>query len=190
MRHSATSPQEERSQNCRAAACRRAGWIKRRGNNSGFTILEVAMASFVMAFGIATSVIAMQMGFRAVDVARDSTLAAQIMQSEIERLRLWPWSKTTNPVSPAVEPVDSIIELPASETVSLTSMFATNAQLAAKFTVLREVETDPSRSDVRYINITVTWKSYDGRSHSRNFSTMYAKNGLYDYYYTLANPGT
>jgi hypothetical protein len=128
------------------------------------------------------------MGFRSIDVARDSTLAAQIMQSEIERLRLWPWSKITAPPSPAVEPVDSIIELPATETVSLTSMFATNAQLAAKFTVVRKVEVDTARpADVRNITITVTWKSYDGRTHSREFKTMYAKNGLYDYYYTLAN---
>jgi Tfp pilus assembly protein PilV len=145
--------------------------------------VEVAMATFVMAFGIASSIIALQTGFRAIDVARDQTLASQIMQSEIERLRLWPWNKTT-PASV----VDSIIELPSSEAVSLTSTFASNATVAARFSVRRTVTNDPADAsrDVRYITIVVTWKSVDGRSHMRKFTTMYAKDGLYDYYYTLA----
>src|SRR5262245_11393882 len=101
-----------------------------RSSLRGFTIIEVAMATFVMAFGISTSIIALQMGFKAINVARDETLASQIMQSEIERLRLWPWSKTT----PAGV-VDSIVELPATETVSLGSTFASNAAIAARFNV-------------------------------------------------------
>lgn len=142
--------------------------------------MEVAMATFVMAFGIATSIIALQTGFRALDVARDSTLASQIMQSEIERLRLWPWANAT-------AAVDSITELPASETVSLATMFASNPTLAAKFTVTRTVASDPDRpGDVRIITITVAWHGYDGRAQTRSFTTMYSKNGLYDYYYTLA----
>jgi Tfp pilus assembly protein PilV len=155
----------------------------RRQGERGFTIFEVAMASFIMAFGIATSIIALQMGFRAMDVARDETLASQIMQSEIERVRLWPWSKTT----PAGV-VDSIIELPSTEAVNLATTFASNATVAKRFSVTRTVATDPLEPtrNVRYITIAVTWKSYDGRSHTRTFTTLYSKDGLYDYYYTLA----
>ena len=162
---------------------KQAGTWKQLRPDGGFTIVEVAMATFVMAFGISTSIIALQMGFKAIDVARDETLASQIMQSEIERLRLWPWSKTT-PASV----IDSIVELPASETVSLASTFASNAAVASRFSVVRTVTNDPSDTtrNVRYITVAVTWKSYDGRSHTRNFTTLYAKEGLYDYYYTLA----
>jgi hypothetical protein len=141
------------------------------------------MATFVMAFGIATSIIALQMGFRAIDVARDGTLAAQIMQSEIERLRLLPWNNSSTAA------VDSIAELPASETISLGTMFTTSAPLTSKYTVTRTITSDSARpDDVRYITLMVGWQSSDGRRHSRSFTTMYAKNGLYDYYYTLANP--
>jgi Tfp pilus assembly protein PilV len=151
------------------------------GRQAGFTLIEVCLATFVMIFGIATSLIVMQTGFKALDVARDSTLASQIMQSEIERIRLLPWNNTSTTA------VDSICELPASETVALSTMFTANATLAAKFTVTRSVTADGSRpDDVRYITISVDWKSYDGRSHVRSFSTMYVKNGLYDYYYTNA----
>jgi Tfp pilus assembly protein PilV len=146
---------------------------------AGFTIIEVALATFVMAIGIATSIIALQMGFKSLNVARDTTLAAQIMQSEIERLRMMPWSNPT-------VAIDSISELPGSEAVSLASMFTTNPQLAARFAVTRTVTDDGGRPGVRYITLSVTWNSYDGRSHVRSFTTMYCKNGLYDYYYTVA----
>lgn len=139
------------------------------------------MATFVLALGISTSIIALQTGFKSIDLARNSTLAAQIMQSEIERLRLWPWNNASTSAR------DSIYELVAEEDVPLASMFAANPELAAKFKVTRKVDPDSTRpDDVRYITITVEWKSYDGRSHTRSFRTMYAKNGLYDYYYTLA----
>ena len=156
---------------------------RRTSRVAGFTIVEVAMATFVMAFGIATAIIALQMGFKSLDVARDATLASQIMQSEIERLRLMPWNNLSTTA------VDSICELLEKEEVSLASMFASNPRLINKFSVVRTVTPDSDRpADVRYITIEVSWRAYDGQQHTRRFSTMYAKNGLYDYYYTLANP--
>ncbi len=132
------------------------------------------MASFVMAFGIATAIVAMQTGFRSIDVARGNTLASQIMQSEIERLRLKSWA--------------DISALPASEDVNLSTMFSSSSALASKFTVTRTVAVDTTRpADVKYITLSVTWRSADGLRHTRSFQTMYAKNGLYDYYYTLAH---
>lgn len=153
-----------------------------RRAQAGFTILEVALSAFVMALGIASAIIAMQMGFKSLNVARDSTLASQIMQSEIERIRLMPWNLPGGAV-------DSIVELPASESVSVASMFTANAQIASKFTVTRTVTDDATRpTEAKNITLAVSWNSYDGRSHTRTFSTMYCKNGLYDYYYTIAGP--
>lgn len=147
----------------------------------GFTILEVAIASSIMALGLATSIIVMQAGFKSVDVARDNTLASQILQSEMERLRLMAWD------NPGTAARDSIRELPESETVSLGSMFTTNAALANRFQVTRTVTPDSARpDDIRYITISVTWRTLDGRSQTRSFRSMYAKNGLYDYYTTVA----
>lgn len=152
-----------------------------RGNR-GFTIMEVAMASFIMAFGIGSSIVAMQSAFKSLDVARDTTLASQILQSEIERLRLMAWSNT------GTAAVDSIVELPESQAVNLSTMFSSSAALEKKFDVVRKVEVDEDRpTEVRYITISVQWRSYDGRTHNRSFRSMYAKNGLYDYYYTIAH---
>ncbi|MSU50893.1 MAG: hypothetical protein EXS37_17690 [Opitutus sp.] len=148
---------------------------RRLRSTRGFTIMEVALASFVLAMGISTSIIAMQSAFRFLDVARDTTLASQVLQSEIERLRMMSWAGVT--------------ALPASEVVNLSTMFSSDANLASRFTVVRAVASDADRpADVRIITLSVAWRSYDGRSHTRRFETKYVKNGLYDYYYTLARP--
>lgn len=148
---------------------------QRRPRESGFTIIEVAMASFVMAFGIATTIIAMQAGYKMVDVARGTTLASQVAQSEMERLRMLSWS--------------DIEALPASAAVDLSSVFTTNPTLAAQFSMVRlAVDVAGKVGSQREIILRVTWRSYDGRSHQRTFRTRYSKNGLYDYYYTLARP--
>ncbi len=153
-----------------------------RSRSAGFTIFEVAIAGAVMALGIATSIIAMQSSFKSIDVARDTTLASQILQSEMERLRLMAWNNT------ATTAVDSICELPEKEEVSLATMFSSSAAVASRFTVVRTVEIDSTRpTDVRYITIYVQWRTSDGRTQQRSFRSMYAKNGLYDYYYTLAH---
>jgi len=146
-----------------------------RPRGRGFTIIEVALAAFVMSFGLASSIIALQSGFRFLDVARDTTLASQILQSEIERIRMMSWA--------------NVSALPAEEAVDLATMFTSDVNLASRFTVRRLVSPDTSRpSDVRLIVIIVTWRSFDGRSHTRRFEAKYVKNGLYDYYYTLARP--
>ena len=73
-----------------APASRFAG-LRRRAT-AAFTIAEVMMSTFVLALGIATSIIAMQSGYKQIDLARGTTLAAQIMASEMERIRLMSWT--------------------------------------------------------------------------------------------------
>lgn len=162
----------------------------RRRADSGFTILEVSMASFVLALGIATSIIAMQSGFKTVDVARGTTLASQILQSEMERLRMMSWTAITA-LSTAT---DSTAPIPSGSPAGVemfdgATYFSSNADIAGKYTITRTVAADSTRpADVMNITIAVAWRSFDGRAHSRRFRSIYVKNGLYDYYYTLARP--
>lgn len=133
------------------------------------------MATFVMALGIATSIIAMQAGFKHLDLARGTTLASQILQSEMERIRLMSWTGVTS--------------MPATETFDGATYFSSSAKITGKYSVTRTVTADGARpTEARNIGISVTWKGYDGRPHARSFSSTYVKNGLYDYYYTIAHP--
>jgi hypothetical protein len=166
------------------------GSRRRRRFDSAFTIVEVSMATFVMAFGIATTIVAMQSGFKTIDVARGTTIASQILQSEMERLRLMSWT-TITALSTATDTVDPH---PAGSPAGVemfdgATYFSSSADVANKYTITRTVVADSARSsDVFNITISVRWQSYDLRWHTRSFTTMYAKNGLYDYYYTLARP--
>lgn len=148
--------------------------------NAAFTLVEVAIAAFVLALGIALSIVTIQAGYRTMDDARNLTIASQVLQSELERLRLLPWSSDTGG--------ESITGLATSETVDLTSSFTSNAQIAARFTLVRSVaQTSGREATMRDITLTVTWTGFYGVSHSRTFTTRYCKDGLYDYYYTIAS---
>ncbi|RXK55022.1 hypothetical protein ESB00_03740 [Oleiharenicola lentus] len=150
----------------------------RRAREAGMTIAEVIMASCVMAFAITTSITVMQSGFTTIDTARGNTLASQILQSEIERIRLMSWAKVTDP--------DLMM---GEHKVDLKEVFSTNSELAGKFSLVRTVKDDSTRSgEAVDIYLQVQWQSYDGRRHQRSFQTKYVKNGLYDYYYSLAGP--
>lgn len=144
------------------------------------------MASFVMAFSIATSIIAMQSGFKQIDLARGTTIASQIIQSETERLRLMNWTMiyalSTAAGSPTGQPAGTAIFDGATN-------FSSSADVAGKYTVTRRVTPDSARpTEVMNITVSVRWQTYDGRWHQRSFESLYAQNGLYDYYYTIAHP--
>lgn len=131
-----------------------------------------------MLFGIATSLTTLQFGVRSVDTARSMTLASQIMQSEMEILRLQNWAQITALDGRAVvDPATTI------STGSGTALDTTLTAIANRFTCVRTVEAISGRSDIRLITLSVSWSGVDGRTHELTYQTRYAKNGLSDYFY-------
>ncbi|MBI3887265.1 MAG: type II secretion system protein [Opitutae bacterium] len=138
----------------------------------GFTIVEVMMAAIVMAFAITTAITTMQRAFLALDTARNLTQANQIMQSEIERLRLKDWT-TVNAYSATAT------------AVTIDSSYTNNAFIGSRFTLTR-VATDVAGhplSGMKQVTFTISWNSYDRRTLSRSLTVYYGQNGLYDYFY-------
>lgn len=131
----------------------------------GFTLVEVMVASTVLVFGIVTAVTTSQRGLQALDTARNLTAASQIMQSEMERIRLLNWSQlqTLQQSGGATVPTDA-------------------AAGTARFTCTREI-TD-IKTDMKQITLTAVWRGYDGREHTARLITRYGKRGLNDYFYT------
>jgi Tfp pilus assembly protein PilV len=153
-------------------------------------MLETMMASFVMALGISTSIIAMQQGYKFLDVARGTTLASQIIQSEIERIRMMSWTNVTAMASAT----DTTAPYPSGSPAGVemfdgNTYFSSVSGLTGDYTITRTTTLDSTRSsDVALITVSVQWRTYDGRQQTRRFQMKYMKNGLYDYYYTLARP--
>jgi len=134
----------------------------------GFTILEVMMASIVMAFAITTSITTLQRGFLALDTARNTTLAGQIMQSELERMRLKDWT-----VVNAYEAGPT--------TLTLDTIYTSNAAIRDRFVLTRSAS--DVHTDMKKITFSISWRSSDGRDLNRTYSAYYGKNGLYDFFY-------
>lgn len=131
------------------------------------------MATFIMAFGISTSIIVIQRGFNTLDVARSTTLSSQILQSEMERLRLMSWT--------------DIAALPGSATVDLSTVITTSSAITSKFTLTRTMaDVSGKAGEMKEITLSVSFTTLDGRTLSRSFRTYYTNNGLYDYFYTVA----
>ncbi|HVZ66153.1 MAG TPA: hypothetical protein VG936_16415 [Lacunisphaera sp.] len=135
-----------------------------RAAHHAFTLVEVMIAAVVLIFGLVTAITTMQRGQQAVDTARNLALATQLMQSEMERLRLKSWSQ--------LEALQSSGET----TVTLDSAAGS---AAARFTCVRSITT--IKTDMKEITLTTTWSGYDGREHTARLITRYGKNGLNDY---------
>lgn len=126
------------------------------------------MAAIVMAFAITTAITTMQRGFLALDTARNITIAGQIMQSEFEKMRLLPWT--------TIDAYTNTTPAPAIDT-----SFTSNAYIGNRFTMTRDVTL--VRAGMKQFTLTVSWRSYDGRTITRSYSSYYGQNGLYDYFY-------
>lgn len=136
------------------------------------------MAAIVMVLGIVTSLTTLQFGMRSVDTARNMTLASQILQSELEILRLQNWAQISAlPASATVDPATSI------SSGSATTLDTTLNTIAGRFTCTRTVAAISGRADIKLITLDVSWSGIDGRSHTVTYQTRYAKNGLSDYFY-------
>lgn len=156
---------------------------RRARRTSGFTILEVMMSAFVLALGIATSITTLQYGMRMVDTARNTTLAGQIMQSEMEVLRLQNWAQIV-----ALQTAQVPANTPQTTSNSITTGTLTNldailTRIATNFVCTRLIEDISGKADMKLITLRVTWTGVDGRPHQLSFQTRYAKNGLSDYFY-------
>lgn len=134
----------------------------------GFTLVEVAIAAGVLALVITTSITTLQRAFLSLDTARNVTIAGQIMQSQMERLRLLDWGT-----------VDAYPAGPT--TLAIDTSFTSNAYIGNRFTLTRTVSL--VRTAVKQVTFTITWRGYDGRSETRSYLSYYAQNGLYDYFY-------
>jgi hypothetical protein len=159
------------------------GLVRRRLGEGAFTIMEVMMAAIVMAFAITTSITVMQRAFLAVDAARGVTYAAQIMQTELEKMRLSPWGNGLAGVGSGTTGVSAY---PTTATnVDIDSSFTGDPIIGAyirdRFTLTRTAAT-AGHTNMIQVTLTVTWRGYDGRTLSRSYITYYGQGGLYDYF--------
>lgn len=129
----------------------------------GFTIAEVMVAAAILALGVAGVITVSQSGLQAIDTARNLSAASQLMQSEMERVRLMSWAQ--------------IQSLQDSGQTAVTIEGA-----PGRYTCSREIR--DVKTGMKEITLVATWKGYDGRPHTARLITRYGQTGLNDYFYT------
>lgn len=126
------------------------------------TLIEVMAGAMVLVLIFISTFTVIQRGFEMIDISRNTGLAGQILQSEIEDIRLKNWSNL---------PADG------TSTIALPPAFDT---VAGRFNATRTVAS--VNAEMKRVTVQVTWTAYTGRSHTRRYETYYTKGGLNDYF--------
>jgi Tfp pilus assembly protein PilV len=144
-------------------------------SRQGFTLVEVMIAGSVFTLIFLSALSAMQHGFKLIDTARNTTIAAQIIQSEIEDLRLKAWGVLSS------LPAETQIDIAQSIGSGLSANERTS--LAQRFTANRRIADVPDRdNNLKRIIISVTWADASGLRHNRSYETLFSHFGLSDYF--------
>lgn len=146
---------------------------KWRGSNAGgsfssakgFTLIEVMVSMVVILVVCSGGFGALHFGNKLIETARDETRASQVLQSEIEDLRTLDWA--------------TLNTLPTEASYAPKSEF-TDAY-SSRYSVKRRIASISSTQ--KRVIMQVFWTDNGGTEHMREYITLIAKDGLYDYYY-------
>jgi prepilin-type N-terminal cleavage/methylation domain-containing protein len=141
-----------------------------RKRRRGFTLIEVALGMAILAAGLTGMIEGMVLGYEMLETAHQQTLAAQIMQSEVEYLRMQPWSTIQNLNSTSATSLANYTEFSSSSLKTITT--GTTIKFA------RTVVSPDPHTYLRQVKMTVTWTSFTGKSHTRSCSAYIGRYGL------------
>ena len=137
----------------------------RVGRNAAFSLVEVMVASCVLMLGISGALVTLQRSLDTIAQARQLDTASQLMQTELERLRLLNWS-----------------QLQALQDSGRNAVAAPAGGDFARFTCERQIR--DLRDGMKEITLVASWVGIDGRAHSARLVPRYSRSGLNDSFYT------
>jgi hypothetical protein len=140
------------------------------------------VAAFVLVLAISSSLIVIQAGMRAIDNARYTTLAGQILQSQMEKLRLLTWTQLSHPTYGPVSFPTFVPDLASTTTAHLNRFVVGGTPGLCSQAIT--AAPSPFDTTLKEITLTATWIGMDGRQHSLSYVTYYGKNGISDFFYT------
>lgn len=136
-----------------------------RQQQAGFTLVEVMIAATVMVLVIMSSLGTLSFGYQLLENARFNTLSGQVLQSEMETLRLKNWTQLSALPNSAAFDAEPAIAAASKNRLSCTRTI------------------DYVRASTMRITLAASWTSMSGATHSRQYVSYFGKDGLNDYYY-------
>ena len=136
-----------------------------------FSLIEVMFATVIIAVVFVSLYVAISQGFGVVQVARENLRATQIMQEQVEILRILNWDQvTTNPAPWNFTASFYPSNLTNQGVVYSGSVNITNAPVSSTYT-----------TDVRLAVVSLSWMS--GKvSRRRELRTLVSHYGLHNYF--------
>lgn len=147
---------------------------KRSIRKQAFTVVEVMLAAAVMLAGVVGMIQVVASGSEMIDLSRKQTIATQIIQHQIGKLRSTDWA-TVSTYSTSTTPTNI--------TASLDASFQSAIASFQSFSCTRLVS--DVKTDLKKITFTITWATGNvgrtnySRTYHRSGSTYVGKNGLY-----------
>lgn len=165
----------------------------RRALRAGFTLIEVVMATAVVAVAVAGMAQVVTLGSENIDMERKQQVAAEIVAGEVARLRHGAWDVVAN--LPAAATIDIAADgtisgdatafalanysgAPADDDLALSAR-AGGFRCTLATTRLRP--TGASAANVTFVRVeyAVSWTSNTGRPHTRRSEVFLGRNGLH-----------
>ncbi|MDB6111978.1 MAG: hypothetical protein JWR69_3728 [Pedosphaera sp.] len=147
--------------------------------HSAFTLVEVMVSVVVMSVVFAGFFVGFAQGFAQMQVARENLRATQILQQQMETIRLYTWDQinTTNFI-----PATYYVPFDINGTVSTVAV--TNALVYTMQTTIASASMPETTygDDHRQVTFTLTWTSGD-KQRQREMTTFVSKYGLHNYYF-------
>jgi type II secretory pathway pseudopilin PulG len=142
----------------------------------GMTLMEVIMATGIIAITGAGVISSINYGLCIMRIARENQRATQVMLEKIEAIRLYNWSEVTNLAF--IPDTFSAPYDPTARTAG-TTYYGTMSVTTPSW-----VGTTPNYAgNIRQFNVTLVWTNAAHLRHARSLSTYVAQNGVQNYVY-------
>jgi hypothetical protein len=157
--------------------------------------MEVALAATVLALTLVGMIGVVESGTQMLDLSRKQTIAAQILHSEIDQVRLQSWQNVSG-----YNAFGSVLNtgfpggptsLNATNDPSFAQFVANYPNTATIYTLTRTVTClQPAQTNgnpatpyssaplLLQVTFTIQWNGVTGRNYTRTATTLVAKNGL------------
>jgi type II secretory pathway pseudopilin PulG len=142
----------------------------------GMTLMEVVMATGIIAITGAGVISSINYGLCVMRIARENQRATQVMLEKLEAIRLYNWTEVTN--TGFIPTTFTAVYDPTSPAnFQGTIYYGTMSVTVPPF-----IGTTPNYSaNMRQFNVTLQWTNAGGIRHARSLSTYVAQNGVQNY---------
>ncbi|MGA2656250.1 MAG: prepilin-type N-terminal cleavage/methylation domain-containing protein [Verrucomicrobiota bacterium] len=140
-----------------------------------FTFIEVMVAVLVIGSVFTGFYLCLSQGFATTEASRENLRATQILEQQMETIRLYTWSQiNSNGFIPAsfTAPFNPVGTQPTNGLVYTAHIAIANAPMAESYA-----------SNHVLVTVTLNWTNGNNQPHQRQMSTIVSQYGLHNYYY-------